>query len=67
MIRDVTLRPHTTDPTFLDLRRWLATVMIGKPLVEVKVGRLAGSSGIPLGFNAALEQIRTQATQGDDR
>jgi hypothetical protein len=45
-------------------RRFAAVVpavVVGKPIAEVQVGRLAGSSGTPDGFNRAIEQIKKQA------
>ena len=32
-----------------------------KPIDQVNVGKLAGSSGTPRGFNAAIQQIRQRA------
>lgn len=61
----VTVTPHATDPTSLDYQRRFAdavpSVVVGKRIDEVNVGRLAGSSGTPIGFNDALRQIREQA------
>ena len=65
IITDVKVTPHATNPTSLDLQRRFAeavpAVVVGKPIDEVKVGRLAGSSGTPDGFNAAIELIKEQA------
>lgn len=64
-ITGVKVTPHATDPTSLDLQRRFAAavpqVVIGKRLSEVKVGKLAGSSGTPVGFNDAIDNIRRQA------
>jgi uncharacterized protein with FMN-binding domain len=40
-------------------------VVIGKSLDDVKVGKLAGASGCPDGFNDALAKIREQARTGN--
>ncbi|WP_202171354.1 hypothetical protein [Bacillus sp. USDA818B3_A] len=65
VITDVKVTPHATNPTSLDLQRSFAAavpqVVVGKRIDEVKVGRLAGSSGTPDGFNDAIEQIKEQA------
>ncbi len=61
----VTVTPHATDPTSLDYQRRFAAavpaVVVGKRIDEVNVGRLAGSSGTPIGFNDAIRQIKEQA------
>lgn len=61
----VEVTPHATNETSLDLQRRFAeavpSVVIGKSIDEVNVGRLAGSSGTPDGFNAAIEQIKAEA------
>ncbi|MGH2449825.1 MAG: hypothetical protein ACRDGE_00855 [Candidatus Limnocylindria bacterium] len=47
-------------------RRFAAAVpavVVGKPIDEVKVGRLAGSSGTPDGFNDAIQRIKRQAAK----
>jgi hypothetical protein len=65
IIKTVKVTPHATDPTSLDLQKRFAdavpAVVVGKPIDEVKVGRLAGSSGTPEGFNHAIQQIREKA------
>jgi hypothetical protein len=38
-------------------------VVVGKPIDEVRVSRLAGSSGTPDGFNEAIEKIKDQASR----
>ena len=66
LIRQVQVKTHATDPTSLDYQRRFAqavpAAMVGKLLKDVNVGKLAGSSGCPIGFNDALDQIRKQAT-----
>lgn len=37
------------------------SIVVGRPIGDVKVGRLAGSSATSDGFNSAIEQIRQQA------
>jgi len=65
LITDVEVTPHATNETSLDLQKRFAKavpkVVIGKSIDEVNVGRLAGSSGTPDGFNNAIEQIKEQA------
>lgn len=67
VITDVAVTPHATVPTSLDFQRRFAAavprVVVGKPIDQLRVGKLAGSSGTPRGFNAALRQIREQAAQ----
>jgi uncharacterized protein with FMN-binding domain len=68
VITAVRVTPRATDPTSLDFQRRFAaaipTVVVGKRIDEVKVGRLAGSSGTPNGFNAAIQRIKEQARRG---
>lgn len=68
VITAVTVVPHATNPTSLDFQRRFAAaipaVVVGKPIDQVKVDRLAGSSGTPDGFNAAIQQIKEQARLG---
>lgn len=66
-IEGVSVQTHATDSTSLDLQRRFAqavpAVVIGRPLADVRVGKLAGSSVTPDGFNAAVERIRLQAAR----
>jgi thiamine biosynthesis lipoprotein len=65
VIRTLKVTPHATDPTSLRLQRRFAAavpaVVVGRPITKVRVGRLAGSSGTPDGFNEAIEKIKKQA------
>lgn len=65
VITAVEVTPHATDPTSLDYQERFADAVpvevVGKPIDEVRVGRLAGSSGTPNGFNAALQRIKEQS------
>lgn len=67
IVTDVSVTPHATDPTSLDLQKRFAaavpSVVVGRDIDEIKVDRLAGSSGTPQGFNAALERIKEQANK----
>lgn len=69
VIDSVSVLPHATDPTSLALQRRFAAavpaVVVGRRLAEVNVGRLAGSTGTPRGFNDAIRQIRDQARLPD--
>jgi uncharacterized protein with FMN-binding domain len=71
VITAVDVTPHATNPTSLDLQRRFAAevpaVVVGKRIDEVNVGRLAGSSSTPDGFNAAIQQVEDEARiAGDD-
>jgi FAD:protein FMN transferase len=65
VVTAVEVTPHATDPTSLDYQRRFAAavpeVVVGKRIDEVNVGRLAGSSGTPNGFNAAIQRIKEQS------
>lgn len=67
MITRASVQTHATNPTSLDLQRRFAAavprVVVGRPIGEVRVGRLAGSSGTPVGFNDALDKIKQQASE----
>jgi uncharacterized protein with FMN-binding domain len=67
IITAVTVTPHAYVPRSLELQRAFAAavpdVVVGRRIDQVKVGKLAGSSGTPKGFNAALRQIRDQAAR----
>jgi uncharacterized protein with FMN-binding domain len=66
VITAVTVTPQATDPTSLDYQTRFAqaipALVVGRNLDEVNLSKVAGSSGTPEGFNAALQQIKTQAT-----
>jgi uncharacterized protein with FMN-binding domain len=68
VITAVTVTPHAYVPRSLELQRAFAAavpkVVVGKRIDQVKVGKLAGSSGTPKGFNDAIRQIREQAGRG---
>ncbi len=55
------------DPTSLGYQKRFAAavpaVVVGKPIDQIKVGKLAGASGCPDGFNAALDKIRAKAAR----
>ncbi|UHD44104.1 hypothetical protein LUX29_13635 [Aureimonas altamirensis] len=57
--------PQATVPRSLEFQRRFAAavprVVIGKPIDQIRVGKLAGSSGTPQGFNDAIVKIRQQA------
>jgi uncharacterized protein with FMN-binding domain len=66
VVTAVEVTPHATNPTSRDYQERFADAVpervIGRPIDEVRVGRLAGSSGTPDGFNAAIEKIRERAS-----
>jgi uncharacterized protein with FMN-binding domain len=65
VITAVEVTPHATDATSLDYQERFAeavpAAVVGKPIDEVRVGRLAGASGTPNGFNAAIQRIKDQS------
>jgi uncharacterized protein with FMN-binding domain len=67
VITAVEVITHATVPRSLELQRRFAAavpkVVVGKPIDEVRVGKLAGSSSTPEGFNAAIRQIKEQASR----
>jgi len=67
VITAVTVTPHAYVPRSLELQRAFAAavpkVVIGKRIDQVRVGKLAGSSSTPKGFNDAIRQIRAQAAR----
>jgi FAD:protein FMN transferase len=66
VITAVTVTPHATDPTSLDYQTRFAqaipALVVGRNIDEVNLSRVAGSSGTPEGFNAAIQQIKAEAT-----
>jgi uncharacterized protein with FMN-binding domain len=66
VITAVTVTPHATDPTSLDYQTRFAqaipALVVGRNIDEVNLSKVAGSSGTPDGFNAAIQRIKAQAT-----
>ncbi|NTE86609.1 hypothetical protein G6L72_08700 [Agrobacterium rubi] len=67
IVTEVTVTPHAYVPHSLELQRAFAVavpkVVVGKRVDQIKVGKLAGSSGTPKGFNDAIRQIREKAAR----
>lgn len=67
IIADVKVTTHATVPESLDYQRRFAAAVpravVGKPIDQINIGKLAGSSGTPQGFNAAIRQIKEQAAR----
>jgi uncharacterized protein with FMN-binding domain len=65
-IADVEVTTHATDPTSLDFQTRFAEaipdVVVGRPIDELRVSKVAGSSGTPDGFNDALDRIKAEAS-----
>lgn len=67
-IQDITVTPNTlTIKRSLGLQKKFAEavpdVVVGRPIDEIHLDKLAGSSLTTKGFNDALEKIKAQATQ----
>jgi len=66
VITAVTVTPRATDPTSLDYQtrfaRAIPALVVGRNIDEVNLSKVAGSSGTPDGFNAAIERIKAEAT-----
>jgi uncharacterized protein with FMN-binding domain len=66
VITAVTVTPRATDPTSLDYQtrfaRAIPALVVGRNIDEVNLSKVAGSSGTPDGFNAAIERIKVEAT-----
>lgn len=67
VVTAVEVTPHATDPTSRDYQeRFAAAVpseVVGRPIDEVRLDRLAGSSGTPDGFNVAIRRIEERASR----
>jgi uncharacterized protein with FMN-binding domain len=67
VITAVTVTPHATNPTSRDLQERFAEaipqLVVGRDIDEVDVSRVAGSSATPVGFNAAIDQIKAAANR----
>lgn len=68
VVSDVVVTPQATNATSTryqgQFAGGIAEEIVGVPVAELDVSRVAGSSLTGGGFNAALEQIRTQARAG---
>jgi uncharacterized protein with FMN-binding domain len=66
VITAVTVTPRATDPTSLDYQTRFAqaipALVVGRSIDDVNLSKVAGSSGTPDGFNAAIQRIKAQAT-----
>jgi thiamine biosynthesis lipoprotein len=66
VITAVTVTPNATNPTSLDYQTRFAqaipALVVGRNIDKVNLSKVAGSSGTPDGFNAAIQQIKAQAT-----
>ncbi|WP_030621328.1 FMN-binding protein [Streptomyces fulvoviolaceus] len=66
VITDAEVAPQATDPTSRDFQeRFAAAVpdlVEGRPIDEVRLDRVAGSSGTPNGFNEAIARIKDEAS-----
>jgi len=64
-IKQVAVTPNTTIQRSLKLQKDFAAaipdVVVGKPIDEVYLDKLAGSSKTTKGFNDALEKIKSEA------
>jgi uncharacterized protein with FMN-binding domain len=67
VVTAIEVTPNATDPTSRDYQERFAEAVpervVGRPIDEVRVGRLAGSSGTPDGFNAAIRRIEERASR----
>ena len=66
-IRKVAVTPNTTIRMSLNLQKRFAEavpeVVVGQPIDEVHLDKLAGSSKTTQGFNDALEKVKSEATR----
>jgi hypothetical protein len=64
-VAGVGVTPNAGDPTSLDNQQRFAevvpTVVVGRPIDEMRIDKLAGPSGTPVGFNEAVDRIKAQA------
>ncbi|MCM2476456.1 hypothetical protein HGO38_23705 [Rhizobium sp. CG5] len=68
IVTAVSVTTHAYVPRSLELQRAFAAavpkVVVGKRIDQVRVGKLAGPSSTPKGFNDAIRQTRAQAARG---
>jgi uncharacterized protein with FMN-binding domain len=66
-IKHIEVTPNTTIKMSLNLQKRFAEavpeVVVGKPIDEIHLDKLAGSSRTTQGFNDALEKIKAEAAQ----
>lgn len=66
-IKDVKVTPNTTIKMSLGLQKRFAEavpeVVVGRPIDEIHLDKLAGSSKTTQGFNDALEKIKQEASR----
>jgi len=64
-VEDVTVTTLAKNPSSKAMQADFAanykTMVVGKNIDEVKLGKVSGSSLTPIGFNAAIEDIKSQA------
>ncbi|MCT9137616.1 hypothetical protein [Streptomyces violarus] len=67
VITQVDVTPHATNETSLDYQERFAQavpdLVEGKLIDDVRLDRVAGSSGTPDGFNDAIEKIKAEASR----
>ncbi|MGQ4718049.1 hypothetical protein ACUN22_30755 [Streptomyces anulatus] len=67
VITQVEVAPHATNETSRDFQERFAQAapkaVEGRPIDDVQLDRLAGSSGTPDGFNDALAKIKAEASR----
>ncbi|EST23030.1 FMN-binding protein [Streptomyces niveus] len=67
VITQVEVAPHATNETSRDFQDRFAQAapeaVEGRPIDDVQLDRLAGSSGTPDGFNDALAKIKAEASR----
>ncbi|WP_432082748.1 hypothetical protein [Streptomyces sp. WAC 04229] len=67
VITQVEVAPHATNETSRDFQDRFADAapeaVEGRPIDDVRLDRLAGSSGTPDGFNDALAKIKAEASR----
>ncbi len=65
MVEEVDVTTLAKNPTSKQMQADFAanykTMVVGKNINEVKLGKVSGSSLTPIGFNAAIEDIKSQA------
>ncbi|MER5806151.1 hypothetical protein [Streptomyces mirabilis] len=67
VITKVDVAPHATNSTSRDYQERFAEavpdIVVGKRIDDVRLDRVAGSSGTPDGFNDAVQKIKDEASK----